>query len=155
MFSTVILSSNLQISHYAGICNKRLERIGIGGRLAPKKPTLEDIDQSRLQIFRPSMFGGTLQVFTFTLEVFLVTFANLQEILDIQKDRFPSRRLPWILTTLTDQIISLNGLATEGIFRIPADFDEVILKHLECSTIFSFDCCDQGLDQSPQKCQSR
>ena len=55
-----------------------------------------------------------------------MTFANLQEILDIQKDRFPSRRLPWILTTLTDQIISLNGLATEGIFRIPADFDEVI-----------------------------
>ena len=52
----------VQISHYAGICNKRLERIGIGGRLAPKKPTLEDIDQSRLQIFRPSMFGGTLQV---------------------------------------------------------------------------------------------
>ena len=51
-----------QISHYAGICNKRLERIGIGGRLDPKKPTLEDIDQSRLQIFRPSMFGGTLQV---------------------------------------------------------------------------------------------
>jgi len=120
---------HVQISHYAGICNKRLERIGIGGRLAPKKPTLEDIDQSRLQIFRPSMFGGTLQ-----------------EILDIQKDRFPSRRLPWILTTLTDQvgtlfflfvftfslttlpdqIISLNGLATEGIFRIPADFDEVI-----------------------------
>ena len=64
--------------------------------------------------------------FDLTLEVFLVTFANLQEILDIQKDRFPSRRLPWILTTLTDQIISLNGLATEGIFRIPADFDEVI-----------------------------
>jgi len=99
---------HVQISHYAGISNKRLERIGIGGRLAPKKPTLEDIDQSRLQIFRPSMFGGTLQ-----------------EILEIQKDRFPSRQLPWILTTLTDQIIALNGLATEGIFRIPADFDEV------------------------------
>ena len=69
-----------------------------------------------------------------------MTFANLQEILDIQKDRFPSRRLPWILTTLTDQIISLNGLATEGIFRIPADFDEVILEQLEYSTIFSLDC---------------
>jgi len=97
-----------QISHYAGICNKRLERIGIGGRLAAKKPTLEDIDQSRLQIFRPSMFGGTLQ-----------------EILDIQKEKFPNRRLPWILTTLTDQIVALSGLSTEGIFRIPADFDEV------------------------------
>ena len=81
----------LQISHYAGICNKRLERIGIGGRLGPKKPTLEDIDQSRLQIFRPSMFGGTLQ-----------------ETLNIQKDKFPSRRLPWILTTLTEQIMGMS-----------------------------------------------
>ena len=99
---------HVQISHYAGICNKRLERIGSDGRLSPKKPTLEDIDQSRLQIFRPSMFGGTLR-----------------EILDIQKEKFPARRLPWILTTLTDQIIQLNGLGTEGIFRIPADFDEV------------------------------
>ena len=77
---------------------------------------------------------------------------TLQEILEIQKDRFPSRQLPWILTTLTDQvspllhlsrptiatliiftiftikqIIALNGLATEGIFRIPADFDEVLV----------------------------
>ena len=34
------------------------------------------------------MFGGTLA-----------------EILDIQKDKFPNRRLPWILTTLTDQIL--------------------------------------------------
>ena len=25
-----------------------------------------------------------------------------------------------------NQIIALNGLATEGIFRIPADFDEVL-----------------------------
>ena len=62
--------------------------MGMGGRLSPKKPSLEDIDQSRLQIFRPSMFGGTLA-----------------ETLDIQKDKFPNRRLPWILTTLTDQIL--------------------------------------------------
>ena len=81
----------------------------MGGRLGPKKPTLEDIDQSRLQIFRPSMFGGTLM-----------------ETLNIQKDKFPNRRLPWILTTLTEQILALNGLTTEGIFRIPADFDEVM-----------------------------
>ena len=85
----------LKISHYAGICNKRLERIGIGGRLGPKKPTLEDIDQSRLQIFRPSMFGGTLQ-----------------ETLNIQRDKFPARRLPWILTTLTEQIMGMSSLYT-------------------------------------------
>lgn len=99
---------HVQISHYAGICHKRLERMGSGGRLSPRKPSLEEIDQSRLQIFRPSMFGGTLA-----------------EILDIQKEKFPNRRLPWILTTLTEQILALNGLGTEGIFRIPADHDEV------------------------------
>lgn len=99
---------HVQISHYAGICAKRLDRIGESGRLSPKKPVIEDIDQSRLQIFRPSMFGGTLT-----------------EILDMQKDRFPHRKLPWILTTLAEQIIQLNGLATEGIFRVPADLDEV------------------------------
>ena len=71
------------------------------------------------------MFGGTLL-----------------EILAIQREKFPNRRLPWILTTLTEQILgkifsvgldrpdlfslaALNGLVTEGIFRIPADFDEV------------------------------
>lgn len=65
--------------------------MGAGGRLSAKKPSLEDIDQSRLQIFRPSMFGGTLA-----------------ETLDIQKDKFPNRRLPWILTTLTEQILGRN-----------------------------------------------
>jgi hypothetical protein len=97
-----------QISHYAGICARRLERIGDGGRLAPRKPTVDDVDQSRLQIFRPSMFGGTLT-----------------ETMDIQRDRFPHRRLPWILTSLADQVIRLNGLTTEGIFRVPADLVRV------------------------------
>lgn len=101
-------SIHAQISHYAGICAKRLGRIGVGGKLKAKRPTEEDIDQSRLQIFRQSMFGGTLE-----------------EVLEIQKDKFPTRRLPWILTTLTQQILGLKGLSTEGIFRIPADFDEV------------------------------
>lgn len=99
---------HVQISHYAGICARRLERIGDGGRLLPRKPNVDDVDQSRLQIFRPSMFGGTLS-----------------ETMDIQRDRFPHRRLPWILTALADQVIRLNGLSTEGIFRVPADLDEV------------------------------
>ena len=99
---------HVQISHYAAICSRRLERIGDGGRLAPRKPSVDDVDQSRLQIFRPSMFGGTLN-----------------ETMEIQRDRFPHRRLPWILTSLADQVIRLNGLSTEGIFRVPADLDEV------------------------------
>ena len=99
---------HVQISHYAGICSKRLDRIGDFGRLDPRKPSIDEIDQSRLQIFRPSMFGGTLQ-----------------ECMDMQRTRYPHRRLPWILTTLADQIMVLNGASTEGIFRVPADLDEV------------------------------
>ncbi len=37
-----------------------------------------------------------------------------------------TRRLPWILTTLADQILKLGGASTEGIFRVPADLDEVM-----------------------------
>ena len=37
------------------------------------------------------MFGGTLL-----------------ETLNIQKDKFPNRRLPWILTTLTEQILGIE-----------------------------------------------
>ena len=85
-----------------------MERIGDGGRLKPRKPSLDDIDQSRLLIFRPSMFGGTLI-----------------ETLDVQRERFPHLRLPWILTTMADQILRLNGTGTEGIFRVPADLEEV------------------------------
>eukprot|EP00096_Caligus_rogercresseyi_P014810 TRINITY_DN7301_c0_g1_i1.p1 TRINITY_DN7301_c0_g1~~TRINITY_DN7301_c0_g1_i1.p1 ORF type:complete len:640 (+),score=195.85 TRINITY_DN7301_c0_g1_i1:504-2423(+) len=99
---------HVQISHFAGICAKRLERIGEGGYLVPKKPSVEDIDQSRLQIFRPSMFGGTLE-----------------ETLEMQRERFPDKKIPWILTTLASQIITLNGTGTEGIFRVPADMEEV------------------------------
>ena len=75
--------------------------MGLGGRLSPRKPSLEDIDQSRLQIFRPSMWGGTLQ-----------------ETLNIQKEKFPARRLPWILTTLTDQIL--------GMYKIRANMQTVL-----------------------------
>ena len=76
--------------------------------MRPKKPSVEEIDQSRLQIFRPSMFGGTLG-----------------ETMDMQRDRYPQKQLPWILTTLAEQILQLNGTKTEGIFRVPADHDEV------------------------------
>ena len=55
------------------------------------------------------MFGGTLS-----------------ETMDMQRERFPHKRLPWILTVLSEQILQLNGAKTEGIFRVPADHDEVI-----------------------------
>ncbi|XP_069954957.1 serine-rich adhesin for platelets isoform X2 [Cherax quadricarinatus] len=100
---------HIQVAHYAGVCIKRLERTTVNAkRQRLKKPTLEEIDLARLHIFRASMFGGTIE-----------------EIMALQRDRYPHRRLPWVQTTLSEEVLRLQGTNTEGIFRVPADFDEV------------------------------
>ncbi len=48
----------------------------------------------------PSMFGATLE-----------------EVMAMQRTRFPERRLPWIQTILSEEVLRLNGSQTEGIFR--------------------------------------
>lgn len=55
-------------------------------------------------IFQPSMFGNTLD-----------------EIMMMQSGRFPERKLPWIQTTLSEEVLRLNGACVEGIFRLDAD----------------------------------
>ncbi|XP_041976226.1 rho GTPase-activating protein 39 isoform X2 [Aricia agestis] len=99
---------HIQVSHYASVACKRLERIGCGGKKQPRKPSTEDIDQARIQIFRQSMFGNTLS-----------------EVMALQKERFPNRQLPWVQVALSQQVLALNGKETEGIFRVSADVDEV------------------------------
>ncbi|CAH0727724.1 unnamed protein product, partial [Brenthis ino] len=99
---------HVQVSHYASVACKRLERIGFGGKRPPRKPSTEDIDQARIQIFRQSMFGNTLA-----------------EVMSLQRERFPQRALPWVQTALSQQVLALSGRETEGIFRVPADVDEV------------------------------
>ncbi|XP_058129012.1 hornerin isoform X2 [Anopheles coustani] len=108
---------HVQISHYATIACRRLDRIGSSGRRQAKRPTEDDINRAREQIFRDSMFGN-----------------KLDEVMALQKDRFPDRQLPWIQTTLSEQVLLLNGKQTEGIFRVPADVDEVnvLKKQLDC-----------------------
>ncbi|XP_067932495.1 serine-rich adhesin for platelets-like [Watersipora subatra] len=102
-------SQVVPIGHYAHICKRRLDRIcTAGARKGLKKPTLEEIEQAKRSIFHPSMFGDTLE-----------------EILSMQKTKFPERRLPWIQTTLSEEVLKLTGAQTEGIFRVPADMDEV------------------------------
>uniref|UniRef100_A0A182N9X2 Rho GTPase-activating protein 39 n=1 Tax=Anopheles dirus TaxID=7168 RepID=A0A182N9X2_9DIPT len=105
---------HVQISHYATIACRRLDRIGSSGRKQAKRPSEDEINQAREQIFRDSMFGNTLN-----------------EVMELQNERFPDRQLPWIQTTLSEQVLLLNGKQTEGIFRVPADVDEVnMLKNL-------------------------
>ncbi|CAG0911051.1 unnamed protein product, partial [Cyprideis torosa] len=97
-----------QVSHYADVCQQRLERRLNGRRLDSVEPTIRDIDRSRVQIFRPSMFGSTLE-----------------EVMRRQKERFPNRRLPWILVTLCHEVLALGGAKTLGIFREAPDHREL------------------------------
>ena len=50
--------------------------------------------------FNPSMFGTTLE-----------------EVMEMQEDLKPDLRVPWVVITLTETVLRLNGPLTEGIFR--------------------------------------
>lgn len=53
-------------------------------------------------------------------------FGNtLHEVMDLQRDLFPDRTIPWIQQTLSEQVLLMGGKQTEGIFRVSADVDEV------------------------------
>ncbi|CAF5034810.1 unnamed protein product, partial [Rotaria sp. Silwood1] len=104
------------ISIYAKVCRKRLEKIlQTGPKRGLKKPTFEEIELSKHTIHFPSMFGSTLE-----------------EVMAMQRTRFPEKRLPWIQTTLSEEVLKLNGAKTEGIFRVPGDLDSVNALKVKC-----------------------
>lgn len=39
---------HVQISHYATVCCRRLDRIGSSGRRLAKKPTVDEVEQARV-----------------------------------------------------------------------------------------------------------
>lgn len=101
---------HVQISHYATVCRKRLDRLNARGVSYVKKCSTDDIEHSRNQIIRDSMFGNSLAV-----------------IMDLQKSmKLVDSDLPWIQVTLSEMIMELGGRETEGIFRVSADADEVV-----------------------------
>ncbi|CAF1175451.1 unnamed protein product [Rotaria sordida] len=104
------------ISIYANVCQKRLEKIlQTGPKKGLKKPTFEEIELSKHTIHFPSMFGATLE-----------------EVMAMQRTRFPERRLPWIQTMLSEEVLRLNGAQIEGIFRVPGDLDGVNALKVKC-----------------------
>ncbi|OQV12646.1 Rho GTPase-activating protein 39 [Hypsibius exemplaris] len=122
----------VQVSHYASHSLKRLERMSqTGAKRGNKKPTVEEIQQARVQIFHPSMFGN-----------------SLEDVMQLQRERFPDRKLPWIQTVLSDEIRRLHGLRTEGIFRVPGDIDEVNMLKVRMDRWNSPDCQDPHVPSS-------
>ncbi|XP_064600036.1 rho GTPase-activating protein 39-like isoform X2 [Liolophura sinensis] len=124
---------NVPISHFADHCHRRLERAqATGAKRGVRKPTMDEIEQAKKSIFHPSMFGNTLD-----------------DILLMQSDKFPDRRLPWIQTILSEEVLKLNGAQTEGIFRVPGDIDEVNALKLRCDQwIPPNDCPDPHIPAS-------
>ncbi|KAJ1194873.1 hypothetical protein NDU88_004158 [Pleurodeles waltl] len=97
------------ISTYAKYCYSKLQKAALmGAKKGLKKPVLEEIKHARNAVFSPSMFGS-----------------SLQEVMTMQKERYPDRQLPWVQTRLSEEVLALNGDQTEGIFRVPGDIDEV------------------------------
>lgn len=65
---------------------------------------MEEIRHAKNAVFSPSMFGSALQ-----------------EVMSMQKERYPDRQLPWVQTRLSEEVLALNGDQTEGIFRCHAN----------------------------------
>lgn len=57
-------------------------------------------------------------------------FGNtLHDIMLMQKDRYPERKLPWIQTILSEEVLRLNGAQTEGIFRCVGHFTNLRVSY--------------------------
>uniref|UniRef100_A0A3Q3MYY6 Rho GTPase-activating protein 39 n=1 Tax=Mastacembelus armatus TaxID=205130 RepID=A0A3Q3MYY6_9TELE len=94
---------------YAKYCYRKLTKAALtGAKKGLQKPCLEEIKHARNAIFSPSMFGS-----------------SLEEVMALQKERYPDHQLPWVQTRLSEEVLGLNGDQTEGIFRVPGDIDEV------------------------------
>uniref|UniRef100_A0A915B3E1 Rho GTPase-activating protein 39 n=1 Tax=Parascaris univalens TaxID=6257 RepID=A0A915B3E1_PARUN len=91
------------VSHYAIQCARRLSRAS--QRL---KPTLQLVQESRVHIFSPPQFC-----------------APLEELMEMQAEKYPDRLLPWVQTTLIDLILSSDGQHTEGLFRVNANPEHI------------------------------
>ncbi|XP_039220842.1 rho GTPase-activating protein 39 isoform X1 [Crotalus tigris] len=97
------------VSTYAKYCYSKLQKAALtGAKKGLKKPNIEEIRHAKNAVFNPSMFGS-----------------SLQEIMNMQKERYPDSQLPWVQTRLSEEVLALNGDQTEGIFRVPGDIDEV------------------------------
>ncbi|KAM6148307.1 rho GTPase-activating protein 39 isoform 2-T2 [Rhynchocyon petersi] len=102
-------TKGVAISTYAKYCYHKLQKAALtGAKKGLRKPTVEEVRHAKNAVFSPSMFGSALQ-----------------EVMSMQKERYPERQLPWVQTRLSEEVLALNGDQTEGIFRVPGDIDEV------------------------------
>ncbi|KJH46045.1 RhoGAP domain protein [Dictyocaulus viviparus] len=92
------------ISHFALQCAKRMSK----SQIKPK-PSLVAVQEARVHIFNPPQFS-----------------ASLLDLMEMQAEKFPQLQLPWIETTLIDLLYRSGARRTEGLFRVPADPDQLM-----------------------------
>lgn len=98
-----------KVTQYALFCLKKLDRARqAGARRGTEVPSKSEVELARKNIFNPSLFGS-----------------SLEEVMDTQAKHKPGLELPWVVTTLAEEILKKKGAQTEGIFRVPGDSDAV------------------------------
>jgi hypothetical protein len=113
------------LTKLTGVCGRRLARIHLtGAKRGLRAPTLDEIVLSRKTILNASLFGTTLD-----------------EIMHVQRRKWPTRSLPWVQTALSEAVLRLNGARTEGIFRVPGDLDEVNTLKVRLDQLWCSDEC--------------
>ena len=63
--------------------------------------------------------------------------ASLVDIMQMQQEKYPDLRLPWILTTLAETVLEHKGAQTEGIFR-SGPSNPLPCLALSCLVLFCF-----------------
>lgn len=90
-------------SYFSQQCLKRLSKV-----IARLKPGVSTIQETKIHIFRPPLFS-----------------ASLDELMQMQSEKFPELKLPWLLTTLIELLYQSGGRRTEGIFRVAGDPEQL------------------------------
>ncbi|CAI5438589.1 unnamed protein product [Caenorhabditis angaria] len=93
----------VSMSYFSQQCLKRQSKV-----IARLKPTISNIQETKIHIFRPPLFS-----------------ASLEELMQMQQEKFPMLKLPWLLTTLIELLYQSGGRRTEGIFRVAGDPEQL------------------------------
>ncbi|CAD6184487.1 unnamed protein product [Caenorhabditis auriculariae] len=107
--SDPIFDREVAISYFSKQCQKRLSR-----SMPRLKPTLTAIQETKVHIFHPPVFS-----------------ASLEELMEMQQEKFPNLKLPWVLTTLIELLYQAGARRSEGIFRIAGDFEQMTMARAQ------------------------
>lgn len=108
----------------AKYCMRRLAYISRKGPRG-KPPTLPEIEAASVRmkpIVRCNALTSSFQDAAFHPSIF---GESLDAIFRLQERNYPQQQVPIILPFLSDGILALGGMKSEGIFRVPGDGDSV------------------------------